>query len=73
MYWNYRLLRAERGGETTTAVVEVYYGEDGTLMGYTDPVTAESYEGEDIAELLRKMLVATDKPVLTPDDFIPPK
>lgn len=73
MYWNYRLLRAERDGEVTTAVVEVYYNDDDTLQGYTDPITVEVFGDGDVRSMLQQMLAAVDKPVLTPADFTPPK
>jgi hypothetical protein len=70
MIWNYRLidLSHENGGEPWVELHEVFYEDDGTLMGYT----SISPGGEDIADLkqsLEWMLLALDKPVLSVKDF----
>ena len=66
MNWNFRLVNL---GEDGYCIQEVYYDKDGKPTGYCNA----HFEGatlEEIKETARLMLLALDKPVLKPEDFI---
>lgn len=70
MNWNYRLIDMthENGNEPWVELFEVYYNDDGSLMGYTPPSTG----GSDVAELKQSiewMQLALAKPILKVEDF----
>lgn len=70
MHWNYRLidLSHENGGEPWVVIHEVFYEDDGSLMGYgTACLGSESLE--EMRTTLEWMALALDKPVLKPSDF----
>lgn len=69
MIWNYRVidLTEDNGGEPWFSVHEVFYNDNGDVMGSTEPCFgSETKEG--LKELLTSMLKSLDEPV-----FIPPK
>lgn len=70
MTWNHRVMRhVAPSGEEFFAIHEVFYDDDGTPKGYT--ADAISVSGEDMDSLrwvLLRMIAATDKPILTPED-----
>lgn len=70
MNWNYRLidLSHENGGEPWVELHEVFYEDDGSLMGYT-PVSAGGEDAQDLRQSLRWMMDALDHPVLRVEDF----
>jgi hypothetical protein len=70
MNWNYRLidLSHENGGEPWVELHEVFYEDDGSLMGYTD-ATPGSEDVATLRQTLEWMLLALDKPVLSVNDF----
>jgi hypothetical protein len=69
MYWNHRVIRfKDESGDVFHKFAEVFYEDDGTLMGYHDPFMWS----EDIAgmqELADHLLKATAQPVLEESDF----
>jgi len=70
MHWNYRLidLAHENGNEPWVEIHEVFYEDDGSLMGYA-PATLGSETPQDLKQTLEWMLLALDKPVLKVSDF----
>lgn len=70
MHWNYRLIDMshDNAGEPWLALHEVFYEDDGSLMGYT-PVSTGSESVEGMKQTLEWMLLATEKPVLRVTDF----
>ncbi len=70
MHWNYRLidLSHENGNEPWVQIHEVFYEDDGSLMGYT-PATIGSEDAQELATTLEWMSMALDKPVLKVTDF----
>ena len=69
MNWNHRVIRfKDETGEVFHKFAEVFYNDDGTLIGYHDPfMWSETPEG--IQELADHLLKATAQPVLTASDF----
>ena len=69
MHWNHRVIRfKDVTGEVFHKFAEVFYNDDGTLIGYHDPFMWS----EDIAgmqELADRLLKATAQPVLDESDF----
>lgn len=70
MNWNYRLIDLSHlnGNEPWVTVHEVYYKDDGSLIGYAEA----SLGSEDVAGMrtvLERMALALDKPVLKVSDF----
>lgn len=73
--WNYRLMQRIEGAgtnfeETVIYIVEVYYDDDGKLIGWTNEKTVY---GEDIAEIrqtLEWMALALDKPILIESELL---
>lgn len=68
MYWNYRVMRTIEEEDVVLSIVEVYYEDDGKLVGYTDPVNVSTTDG-DLHSILEKMRDALSKTPLTPEDF----
>lgn len=70
MHWNYRLidLSHENGDEPWVQLHEVFYEDDGTLMGYT-PVSMGAESVTEMRTTLEWMALALDKPVLKVTDF----
>ena len=67
MSWNYRLTR--RWNTNAEAAIfeirEVYYGDDGSIRGWTDPVTLKGDSPGDIRTDLELILKDTfDRPVI---------
>lgn len=81
MRWNYRVMKlTDEAGEEHFDLMEVYYNDDGSLMGYCNSHPFNFYDDGDITkaiEFYKKTLynieIALDKPVLTPLDFDKPK
>jgi hypothetical protein len=69
--WNYRLLdRSHRnGGDPWVEIIEVFYRDDGSLIGFTEPfINAETRE--DVVLILKRISEDINgKPVLTLADF----
>lgn len=69
MVWNHRVIRfKDETGEVFHKFAEVFYNDDGTLIGYHEPFMWS----EDIAgmqELADHLLKATAQPVLDESDF----
>ena len=68
MSWNYRVYKRESpifGEEPTYDIVEAFYNDDGSLRSITvDGVAPMGDSPEDLAQSLRWMLKAFDKPIL---------
>jgi hypothetical protein len=73
MTWNYRVIAFEHDGETTHALHEVFYTDDGKPDVYTKYPARISWDaaGGNAEALLalERMREALAKPVLTPRDF----
>lgn len=70
MTWNHRVFELQHKDEVYFELREVYYDEQGKIIGYTQE--ACSPLGEDLLELRRDlglMLGALDKPVLKESDI----
>lgn len=70
MTWNHRVFEVKHKDETYFELREVYYDEQGKVIGYTQE--GASPLGEDMDELrqdLGRMLLALDKPILKDEDF----
>lgn len=70
MDWNHRIIRFKHEGiEDMLLVAEVFYNEDGTPCGYTEPfMMSETIEG--LTELLNQMHLARLQPILNEWDFV---
>ena len=66
MNWNFRVVNL---GEDGYCIQEVYYDKDGKPAGYCN-AHLEGATSEEIEETARLMLLALDKPILKPEDFI---
>ncbi len=63
-HWNYRVIKSVVDDEDSFAVHEVYYNEDGSIMGWIEtPVTLVSEES-DFAFMLSKLPSAISMPLL---------
>lgn len=69
MFWNHRVIRfKDETGEVFHKFAEVFYEDDGSLMGYHDPfMWSEDVDG--MQELADRLLKATALPVLDQSDF----
>ena len=70
-HWNYRVMQFNVHGESSCAIHEVHYDDEGKPAAYTvNPayVAWDADEGDPTGILLR-MAEAIDKPTLTPADF----
>jgi len=70
MHWNYRMidLSHENGDEPWIEICEVFYNDDGSLMGYT-PANLGSETVADLKKVAKRMAMALSKPVLKDADF----
>lgn len=69
-YWNYRVMRHEKDGETWVSIHEVYYDKKNKPIAFT--VEAIDVVADDMGGMeanLQHMIEALDKRVLTPGDF----
>lgn len=71
MSWNYRIIRHT---DTITReeyyeLIECYYNDDGSLMGYTEYPSPDGGTVEELQESYKMMAEAFTKPVLNPSDF----
>lgn len=70
MFWNHRVIRfKDESGDVFHKFAEVFYNDDGSLMGYHDPfMWSEDVDG--MQELADRLLKATALPVLDESDFV---
>ena len=67
--WNHRVLRTDNtDGSDFFSVVEVFYNEDGSLIGYSN-ASANGETLDDVRQDLAWMLAALDKPVINRSEF----
>jgi hypothetical protein len=64
VFWNYRAMKRIKNDETIFFVTEVYYHEDGSVLGWTEGKDAWGEDIEELRQSLTWMLEALDKPVL---------
>lgn len=69
MFWNHRLMQRTNDPGTTYEeqaiyVVEVYYHDDGGILGWTEKEDVWGNTVDEIRQTLHWMLDATEKPVL---------
>ena len=72
MSWNYRIMakRCPEHNETVYTIREVYYNKAGIADGFTDPIDVASMDGlNGIKLVLKEMIKATEKPILSEDNF----
>lgn len=71
MSWNHRVIASiDENGEALYQVHEVYYYEDGRLMGCTEKGVAPMGEtSEMLLEEIERFVAAFTKPILTEEDF----
>ena len=73
MKWNHRIVRFKDDdveGGYRYEFAEVFYKEDGSLMGYADPfLWSETLDG--LQELTDRLTEATTKPVIDREEFGP--
>ena len=71
MTWNFRVVRfkdEDQEGGYRHEFVEVFYNEDGSLMGYSDPyLYSETLEG--MQELAARLSDAAANPVIDEEEF----
>ena len=69
--WNHRVIELtseEDWGDRWLEICEVYYQDDGSLLGYCK-VTAGEESLEDLKEMLQRMSECLNKPILQQQDF----
>ena len=76
-HWNYRVLRTDdvlgQDTETTYAIHEVYYGDDGEPeMWSTEPIPSMGSSLQELKDDLLAMAAASSKPVLVITETEPP-
>lgn len=64
MYWNHRAMEREVHGEKLIFIVEVYYNEDDSVMGWTESEEVWSETVDGLRTQLQWMTAALEKPVL---------
>lgn len=71
MHWNHRLIKYTLpDGEVLYSIREVFYEEDGSLMGYVeDPDGVQGNSLREVSKYLTWMRKAFKSPVLSPVDF----
>lgn len=67
--WNYRVMRHQHTHtdgevETTYAIHEVYYDEEGKVKNWTKEPTGILSDSQDFKDALEKLRVAAEKPTL---------
>ena len=70
MHWNYRMVNIKNGngGDPWIQICEVYYNDDGSLMGYSEScIGSETVTGLNI--MMERVNMAMSKPVIDEDDF----
>lgn len=73
MTWNYRIIKKhdDIANEDIYFLIECYYKEDGSLMGYHDDVGLLGNDTEEIVRVLDMMKndILKNRPILTEEDF----
>jgi hypothetical protein len=70
MRWNYRVVRRTTNGETTYAIHEVHYSDDGDPQACTEaPIEIIESTPGDLRETVQRILACLDKPILDYTDF----
>ena len=76
-YWNYRVIKRTYENPIDPGdpldeytVCEVYYYEDGSIKGWTEPVPASADTAEDLGKVFDMMLEALDKPILVEAELL---
>lgn len=72
MTWNHRVMKSYPANQEDAwySIREVYYDENGKVDGYTqDAIDPGSDSIEGLREVLCRMLLALDKPVLVEDEM----
>ena len=72
--WSYRVVeRIAKRTHTDDAIwheiVEIYYNDEGKIVGSTDAVSPAGDTVEDLRQDLELMLRATNKPVISHEEF----
>lgn len=68
--WNYRVMKRIKNDETIFFVTEVYYQDNGSVIGWTEGKDAWGENLEELRNSLTWMLEALDKPVLDEDALL---
>lgn len=64
VYWDYRAMKRIKNDETIFFVTEVYYEDNGSVVGWTEGKDAWGENLDGLRQSLTWMLEALDKPVL---------
>ena len=66
MHWNHRVVRSwdEAFGTETFEICEVYYDNDGNVIGHTEAISLVGNTMQELAEQLALMIECIDKPVI---------
>ncbi len=64
MSWDYRIIRAEAGGESLFSIHEVYYSDKSRPMWTASPAPVIALSAEEIKEVLAMMQKAFERPIL---------
>lgn len=67
--WNHRVMKHRDGDEDFFMIHEVHYDDDRPVAYTQDGVAVGGGDFEELRETLRRMELALEKPVLTPEDF----
>lgn len=75
VFWNHRIMsRVDGPGttyeETNLYVVEVYYHDNGNVIGWTEKEEVRGSDLEEIRSTLTWMLEALDKPILSESELL---
>jgi len=62
--WNYRVMKRISNEEDIFFITEVYYQDDGSVIGWTEGKDAWGENPDELRQALTWMLEALDKPVL---------
>lgn len=68
MHWNHRIVRVKDNDEERLMFAEVYYNDDGSLMGYGECFMYGDDMGE-LRQLVNRLGNAINQPVLNDTDF----
>lgn len=64
VFWNYRVMKRAARDENEFFITEVYYQDDGSVIGWTEGKEAWGEDLDSLRQTLEWMTSALDKPVL---------
>jgi len=63
-HWNHRVVKSTKGEEKVFLIHEVYYSDDGTINGWTNPVYPQGETLEELQADFENQKRAFEKPLL---------